>query len=194
MAKSGVFLLTCVLHSSSGLALVLPPETSLFHSILTPTFQMFVPSLSWQNLGGFFSRNKMAPKDETFFCVAPRTSPRSGSSRSIDRRLTWCLQPPATATTSKRQDKIRQDKTRQDKTRAGQARPDQAKDKTRPGHARQDKTRPDKTRQDKTRPGHARPGKARPDKTRQDAIFRLRGFLSGMSLSWQMSQSQSTTG
>jgi hypothetical protein len=67
MAKSGVFLLTCVLHSSSGLALVLPPETSLFHSILTPTFQMFVPSLSWQKLGDFLVGTKWRQSDETFF-------------------------------------------------------------------------------------------------------------------------------
>jgi hypothetical protein len=172
MAKSGVFLLTCVLHSSSGLALVLPPETSLFHSILTPTFQMFVPSLSWQNLGGFLVGTKWRQKTRRFFCVAPRTSPRSGSSRSIDRRLTWCLQPPATATTSKRKDKIRQDKTRQDKTRAGQARPDQAKDKTRPGHARQDKTRSGQARQDKTRQDQARPRQARQGQTRQDKTRR----------------------
>eukprot|EP01046_Picozoa_sp_COSAG06_P022100 COSAG06_NODE_1693_length_8701_cov_80.626133_3_plen_160_part_00 len=51
------------------------------------------------------------------FCFAPRMSPRSGSSRSTNRRLTCCSQPPATAATSKRQDKTRQDKTRQGKTR-----------------------------------------------------------------------------
>jgi hypothetical protein len=177
MAKSGVFLLTCVLHSSSGLALVLPPDSNValsFH--FDSNFSNVCPEPVLAKTRWFFSRNKMAPKDETFFCVAPRTSPRSGSSRSIDRRLTWCLQPPATATTSKRKDKIRQDKTRQDKTRAGQARPDQAKDKTRPGHARQDKTRSGQARQDKTRPGQATPGQARPDQTRQDKTPSL-GFV-----------------
>jgi len=110
MAKSGVFLLTCVLHSSSGLALVLPPETSLFHSILTPTFQMFVPSLSWQKLGGFLVGTKwrQPKRRDVFWC---RTSYVTSIRLVTLDRSTFDM---VLATSRDRYDK---QKTRQDKTR-----------------------------------------------------------------------------